>query len=189
MQGNKRRPPVRHYGDPAEHLAELFSVLRPQHRFNGQAGPRLSMLAQLWFDRGVLLALREGRDLGVALGLSAAGTRKIGGRLLMIKRNSFIAEAADYVALNEDVSDWKRCKRLVPLVKKMDGMWSQWKRLPAIPDNWSQSQTALYNARLLNPDGGWKWIPCTAQGLLNAVNESRAYALENSPMTMLARLL
>lgn len=116
----------------------------------------------------ILSAVRGGQTLDESLGLAGIGTRSVRRQLLMVRRDLFLADALEAVALDDRVSDWSRCQRLAPLVR--DFMAYDWPtaRFAAPCADWPGWRIDLYKAAQTGLD-----LPLSPQGLLAALHRTR----------------
>lgn len=162
--------------DPVEQLAQLFDYAA----WNKPPGP----VMWDWLVVGILRAIRRGESLDEALGLSAAGRRSLQRRLLLTLRDEQLVRALSAVAVDPQVGDWERCLRLAPLVKDFVREWPKLRRLTEPPGDGPEWRHALFSAAQCD-----QGLPTTPRGLLAALKRYRAYSLNDSKVTMLARYL
>lgn len=162
--------------DPAENLAELFSAVWERRRPH--------MLAERWFIVGVLRAAREGEQLDIALGLNGPGIRTIQRRLIMGRRDAHLRAALRAVALAGDVSDWRRCLRLTPLLVGFMRTWDRTKRLTDPSPDWPEWKREVFRAAQCDVP-----LPRTAGGLRGVLLRTPPFSLNDGKENMLARYL
>lgn len=161
--------------DPVELLAELCHVLEcGEDRQGGEA-------ARLWFLNGVRRAMSERCGLDRALGLSGAGLRRLQARAWQVRRDALVAQAAEAVALDQDLTEWARCQRLAEEVAHLHRAGGRVRGLADPPAEWPACRQYLFRASKLCGS-----LPQTAEGLRLALKRNRAYSLRTASMMMLA---
>lgn len=135
-------------------------------------GRPINPLSRWWLERGVLRSIRRGESLDAALGLSGVGKLSLQARLLLIRRNEYLAAAAEAVALDDSVTQWQRCIRLADEATRfMDATWPTTKRLASPPEDWPTFKK-------------WLWFAaCTDLGLPNSAGGMRSALLQNTPFS------
>lgn len=136
------------------------------------SGRPINPLSRWWFERGVLRSIRRGEPLDAALSLNGAGKSCIQARLLMIRRNEYLAAAAEAVALDDTVTQWQRCIRLADEATRfMRATWPTTKRLSGPPEDWPTFKK-------------WLWFAaCSDLGLPNSASGMRSALLQNTPFS------
>lgn len=125
--------------DPADLIGNLFAHLVEGHE--------LDVLTREALAVGILRAVRRGESLDAALGLSGAGCRSLQRRLLILQRDRHLLDAVTSCALAEALTDWQRCCRLAPLIKRfMVTDWPRVRRLSQPPADWPRWKRALFRA-------------------------------------------
>lgn len=135
-------------------------------------GRPVNPLSRWWFERGVLRSIRRGEPLDAALSLSGVGRLSLQARLLLIRRNEYLAAAAEAVALDDTVTQWQRCIRLADEAKRfMEATWPTTKRLAGPPEDWPTFKK-------------WLWFAaCSDLGLPNSAGGMRGALLQNTPFS------
>lgn len=169
---------MRSASNPVEHLAELFLAVAW-----GKAVPP-NDLTRFWFAKGVMRAVRDGGSLDEALGLTGAGRRELRTRLLLVRRDQLIADAAAAVALDDALAEWPRCLRLADEVGRLQRAWPRVRMLADPPTDWPESRQLLFRAAKVGRD-----LPQTAHGLRGALARNRAYSHNAAATMMLADYL
>lgn len=159
--------------DPDDLLGEVLSSLvfhRP-----------LNPLARRWLSTGILNAIRRGESLDKALSLGTDGLQR---RLLMIQRNTCLAAAIRATALDDQVSDWQRCLRLLPEIKRFMRTWSTTKKLSAPPADWPTFRCCLWRAAHTDMP-----LPQSADSLYRVLAKAAAYPCKNAGAKLLSQFL
>lgn len=163
--------------NPDDLLGELFAATF----YKRPLGP----LTRWWLQKGILRAIRRNESLDEALSLKGSGRDTLQRRLLMMRRNQHLAEAIGATALDEQVSEWQRCLRLAPEVKRFMRMtWPKTMRLSAPPDDWPSFKKCLWHAACSDLS-----LPQSADGLRRVLEQSKGYSCKNSGATLLAQFL
>jgi hypothetical protein len=103
-----------------------------------------------WFRTGVVRALRDDLPLEQALGLvSPDGGR--GGTLArqarMLQRDEHLRHALRLVAIDDEVSTWRRCVRLAEEIERFQRAdWPAYRHRDCPPDHWTPLRWALWSA-------------------------------------------
>lgn len=159
--------------DSVECLAELFMAVSW-----GRAVPPNDP-TRFWFAKGVMRAVRQGGSLDEALGLTGAGRRELRTRLLQVRRDQLIADAAAAVALDDGLTEWPRCLRLAEEVARLQRAWPRVHALADPPSEWPACRQLLFRAAKV-----CKKLPQTAHGLRRALARNGAYS-RNAAATMM----
>lgn len=141
----------------------------------------LNALARRWLSTGILNAIRRGESLDKALSLGTDGLQR---RLLMIQRNEHLAAAIRATALDDQVSDWQRCLRLVPEIKRFMRTWPITKKLSAPPADWPSFKCCLWRAAHTDMP-----LPQSADSLYRVLARVAAYPCKNSGAKLLSQFL
>lgn len=166
-----------HLTDPDELLGNLFaSTFR---------GTKLDAFTRGWLQRGILSALRKDIPLDRALGLARTGHSSLQSRYLMTRRNHHLIEALEAVALDSTVTEWQRCTRLAPEVRKfMQQTWPHYKRLANPPDAWPAFKKHLWHAAATDHQ-----LPDTASGLRRVLLSNGGFSRNKTSGTFLSQFL
>lgn len=141
-----------------------------------------------WFPRCALAALRRHERLDHALGLeSPDGGRgsSTARRLLMLKRNAFLARALQTVMLDDRAGLWPRCVRLAEEIERFQRTeWAATRYLDQPPPHWPAARVMVWHA--LRCDVG---LPGSAQGLYAALKSRGACFQESEWSRLLANYI
>lgn len=145
----------------------------------------LNPLSRHWLEKGILRAIRCGESLDVALLLTGAGKATLTNRLLLIRRNEYLAAAVTAVSLDVNVSTWSRCCRLAPEVDRfIRYVWPTAKKRSAPPDDWPTFKKRLWDAACTDLA-----LPKTACGLLGALKKNTLYSESKQAAKLLSQFL
>ena len=157
--------------DPDALLAEVFAAFM-EHR-----EPHAT--ARLWFVNGILRALRKDEPLDAALGLSSPGRRTMQARMLLARRNRHLRSAIGAVAVDPALSDWQRCCRLAPLLRRfVCTAWPHAKRLEAPPADWDAWKASLWHAAQCGE------LPGSARAIYAAVTPEAGFSQQEGHGTL-----
>lgn len=163
--------------DPASLIGDLFAHLAIGNVLPAESRELLVI--------AILRAIREGESIDAAIGLSAAGVRTLRTQLLMLKRDRALLTALGAVALDQEVSNWERCRRLAPLLRRFVAVARPMAgRMSAPPVDWPEWKKAAFAAMTTGLD-----LPTSARGLDNVVKRMRGYSLRETGANLLARYL
>ena len=138
-----------------------------------------------WLTSGILRAVRTGDSLDSCLSLAGAGKVCLSQRLLMIRRDLHLNQALQNVAIDTQLSPWKRCVRLAPLVKTFQGItWRHVKNLSVPPSDWPAYKCDLWSAMKTGVP-----LPESAHGLRAVLAQGAAFSRNRMGSTLLAQLL
>jgi hypothetical protein len=163
--------------DPALVIGDLFAHLHLGSAIPAESREKLVI--------AILRAIRKGERIDTAIGLSAAGARTLRTRLLMRQRDSALLAALAAVALGEDVSDWERCCRLGPLLRRFVAVARPMSgRLSEPLADWPEWKKAAYVAMKTGLD-----LPTSPRGLYNVVQRKGQFSSRETGANLLARYL
>lgn len=157
-------------------LARLFTALVSPGKC------QLGEPVRVWLQQAVLKSAIEGVPLDEALGLAGGGARTLRRRLLTLRRDLHLGHALALVAIDSDVSEWARCKRLAPLVARFEAdTWPRAARWVEPSSAWPAWKAQLFHAAKTGLP-----LPCTARGLSEAAKRVVPYSLPSERDRMLA---
>lgn len=140
--------------------------------------------ARAWAD-GIVASVRRGESLDTSLGLSASGRRTLQTRLLHLRRDDHLKEAAAAVSLDPALSTWLRCLRLVPLIRTfVDREWRAVRLQADPPDDWPVWKVHLFRA--MQTDLA---LPRSPRGVYDVVQRAQACSTRRSGARLLSHYL
>jgi len=162
-----------HLTNPDDLLGELFADLFYKRTH--------SALTRWWLKKGILNAIRMNVSLDKGLSLAGDGLQQ---RLLKIRRNRYLADAIRATALDESVSDWQRCLRLVPEIKRFMRTWPVTRKLSEPPADWSTVRRCLWRAASTKIS-----LPESADSLYRVLAQMPRHPCKNSGAKLLETFL
>lgn len=151
-------------------------------------GRPFSRYALDWLAKGVLRSIRGGKPLQQELSLAGSGIGSLRRRLLLIRRDEYLALAAQAVAVDDSVDMWERCVRLAPLLKRFE--LRKWRKrpdvqaLPAPPQTWEAWEQHAFRAFKVG-----EGVPLTAKGLHKRLNSTPPCSVSGGAAKVLSRFI
>lgn len=163
--------------DPAMAIGDLFALLH--------LGTALPAESRELLVIAILRAIRKGESIDTAIGLSAAGVRTLRTRMLMLQRDKALQAALAAVAIDEDVSDWERCRRLAPLLRRFIAVARPMAGRVSTPlVDWPEWKKAAFVAMATGLN-----LPTSPRGLLDVAQRRGEYSSREFGVNLLARYL
>lgn len=148
-------------------------------------GQPLSASAREWAVRGILGSIRRREPLDTSLRLSGRGMDDLAVRLLRVLRDEHLVHALKSVALDDAVTDWRRCIRLAGEVRRFAAdTWPKTKRLQAPPADWPAFKKSLWHAAATDCS-----LPQSARALQDALKRNGGFSQHKTGAKLLASFL
>ena len=131
----------------------------------------------LWLKSGVMKYMQQEKQLSLdkALGLAVCGSRHVSTQLTLSVRNHYLIKSIRNISLDEDISDWERCKRLAAKVNNLCNFWEAHQNTRP-EQNWDMWKCYLHQA--WSTGSG---VPTTARGLYLVI-ENDDYSLHSDEL-------
>lgn len=163
--------------DPALAIGDLFAHLH--------LGSALPAESRELLVVAILRVIRKGERFDTAIGLSAAGVRTLRTRLLTLQRDTALLAALAAVALDEDVSDWERCRRLSKDLRRFVAVAQPMStRMSAPLADWPEWKKAVFVAMQTGLD-----LPTSPRRLLDIAQRKGECSSRDFGVMLLARYL
>ncbi len=162
---------------PVDQLGEVFEALA--------TGRALQPQAVQWLLQGIASAVRRGDSIDAALGLAAPGRRSLQRQLQTLRRDHHLLRAIELVGFSEDLTAWKRCTRLAPLIRSFcANAWPSSKYLDVAPLEWAPWKIEVFHAARTDIK-----LPTSARQLYDLVQAGARCSPHRRKAMLLARLL